>query len=298
MIENLAQAYNLLGVSSSSSLAEVTKAYRKLAKRYHPDSNPENHARSSEMMMRLNEAYETIKENYWNIDSIYGVQSRRYEKTIKTWYERTKEKEIQRRRTEYEKKRREDEALQKFWERVTLEKSYELEDKRAYSLVVRYAYRLVSYFYVKNFHNSLLIRRPIIEREFNLYVEKFKQYMKKIRLMRASCRSKKYQLKTAHIYKFLKSFIIDAVTEVPAGVERRASAMDAFQTAGRNLQKFIGDYFTSINHKGEKATETIIKLLTELEYFIKSYSDSPLIQHAQMKIDILEMMFKAFVKED
>ena len=298
MIENLAQAYNLLGISSNSSLAEVTKAYRRLAKRYHPDSNPENHARSSEMMMRLNEAYETIKENYWNMDSVHQLQNKTYDKIIKTWYERAREKEIQKQRAEDEKRRRKNEALQKFWERVTLEQSYELEDKKAHRLVERYAYRLVSYFYVKNFHNSLVIRRPIIEREFNLYVEKFKQYMKKIRLLRASCRSKKYRFKTAHIYKFLKSFIIDAVTEVPAGVERRASAMDAFQTAGRNLQKFIGDFFTSYNHKGKKATETIIKLLTELEYFLKSYPDSPLTQYAQMKIDILEKMFKAFIKED
>lgn len=52
--------YSVLGVSSSSSDEEITMAYRKLAKKYHPDLNPEN--KESERKMReINAAYEQIK---------------------------------------------------------------------------------------------------------------------------------------------------------------------------------------------------------------------------------------------
>jgi molecular chaperone DnaJ len=52
--------YRILGVSPSASDEEITKAYRKLAKKYHPDLNPGNKA--AEQNMRLvNAAYDQIK---------------------------------------------------------------------------------------------------------------------------------------------------------------------------------------------------------------------------------------------
>ena len=49
--------YELLGVSSNASKEEIKAAYRKLAKKYHPDINPMPNAK--EKMMELNVAYDT-----------------------------------------------------------------------------------------------------------------------------------------------------------------------------------------------------------------------------------------------
>lgn len=52
--------YEVLGVSRSASEEEVTKAYRRLAKKYHPDLNP-NDPDAQKKMAEINVAYEDIK---------------------------------------------------------------------------------------------------------------------------------------------------------------------------------------------------------------------------------------------
>ncbi len=51
--------YKVLGVSSSASMDEVKKAYRKMAKLYHPDMHP-NDPNASKKMNEINEAYDMI----------------------------------------------------------------------------------------------------------------------------------------------------------------------------------------------------------------------------------------------
>lgn len=53
--------YKVLGVPPGASEEEVTKAYRKLAKKYHPDLNPGDE-QAEKRMMEINEAYDLIKK--------------------------------------------------------------------------------------------------------------------------------------------------------------------------------------------------------------------------------------------
>ncbi|NMB06800.1 MAG: J domain-containing protein, partial [Tissierellia bacterium] len=51
--------YKILGVDKGASNAEIKKAYRKLAKKYHPDLNP-NDNEAQEKFKDINEAYEVL----------------------------------------------------------------------------------------------------------------------------------------------------------------------------------------------------------------------------------------------
>ena len=52
--------YKVLGVSPDASDEEIKRAYRRLAKQYHPDRNPGDE-NAAKMMQRINAAYEQIK---------------------------------------------------------------------------------------------------------------------------------------------------------------------------------------------------------------------------------------------
>lgn len=66
--------YAELGLPNGASDEEVTKAYRKLAKKYHPDLNPGD-AAAAEKMARINEAYNMIKDGKTANTSYGGYSS-------------------------------------------------------------------------------------------------------------------------------------------------------------------------------------------------------------------------------
>lgn len=90
-MQNFRNYYEILGVTRDASVEEVKKAYRKLARRYHPDLNPGDKA-AEEKFKNIGEAYEMLSNEekraqydqysrFWKQKGVSRRSSRRVKST-------------------------------------------------------------------------------------------------------------------------------------------------------------------------------------------------------------------------
>lgn len=60
--------YEILGVDRNADKKTIGKAYRKLAKQWHPDLNPDKRELAEKKMAEINEAYATLSNEVGRID--------------------------------------------------------------------------------------------------------------------------------------------------------------------------------------------------------------------------------------
>lgn len=299
--EKIIEAYKILGVPTDSSISEITKAYRKLAKEYHPDSNPKDPPNSQTMMMKINEAYETIK--LWlekGYDMSGYMERQEHEGPTSIWqklYEKEKLLREEKRKREEEKIRKEREVYLKFWEKVVLERKHELDDSKSYNIIIKYTSMLISLYYENKFHNFLYRERPYSKRLFKDYMENYNLLIEKCNKLAKSSSSERYRKKTRLVHQFLNAFIEDTSNVYPLNLERRAQASHIFEEAVRISDRFIECYLTPVDGDKKEAMNLFKKSLDSFEYFLKTYPESTLIEYAESRVKVLEKLYRAFIKD-
>ena len=98
--------YNILGLGETASLRDIKKAYRELAKKYHPDINKSEDAHDK--FIQITEAYEVLINQLQSSNTIIQNKSEWYDEIKR----RSRDKARQHARMKYEKFKKEHEAFQ------------------------------------------------------------------------------------------------------------------------------------------------------------------------------------------
>lgn len=311
-MDELLNAYRCLGVTEGAPLSEVRKAYRSLAKKYHPDSNPSDSSKSNLMMMKINEAYTLIKQHLLqgksrktgdvNRSAKYGTpfvyEDPLYEDTDVLWERRYGRKSHQTRKKNAEEQlRREREAYRRFWDKMVDEREKESEDRKTYIIILKYTYAFISFFYKYKLHNIVTRSRPYSIEVYEEFLEKFKLLIEKSAKLLKESRSRLYSERLFFLYEFLKSFMDDTKAVYPANMERRASAVHLFEEALETRDRFINFFFEHPDVGRNEARDKLIHSLNQFENFLQAFPDSPLIECCLDKIDVLEKLYHAFLRD-
>ena len=77
--------YEVLGVNKNATDDELKKAYRKMAKKYHPDANPDNKEEAEKKAYKeagLEKTYHTLNNTFKNLNVTMGEAAKQMGITI------------------------------------------------------------------------------------------------------------------------------------------------------------------------------------------------------------------------
>src|ERR1700730_11738906 len=88
MAVNYKDYYAILGVPKTAAAKDIKSAYRKLARKWHPDANPDNAKAAEEKFKEISEAYEVLGD---------AEKRRKYDVLGPDWQQAAQQAEQQRR---------------------------------------------------------------------------------------------------------------------------------------------------------------------------------------------------------
>jgi curved DNA-binding protein CbpA len=296
-MDRVGYAYKVLGLSVDASLPEVTRAYRLLAKKYHPDSNPDSKDADLTMMMRINEAYETVKghiargDNEENVSEQQQTSSSARREAPFQWTQ--KPDAAKQAREQFLKER---EAVNKFWEHRFEERKREREDLKSFRLLGKHLFQLISDFYEKRLHYEHIRSRPLNQIAYEEFLGKYEVIIEKSEKLSRTARSKEYRKRFRATYEFVLLFLDHVEQRVPADAERRASTLQQFKEALDRCDHFLASFFENLQFDQHHMVYELKEVLGSFETFITAYPDSPLMDYADSTVDVLHSLYRAFLK--